>query len=307
MTTTAQYSIGIDGGGTKTDFILVDSSGTILSKQSTSGTNPSLYGQENVEKIIRQTCTQLITEAGVPQGGIHKTLLCMAGPPKTWRAIAENLEELGEVTSVDDSVPVVQLAVGDSVGLILHAGTGSFVAAKDTKGDLHYAGGLGWRMGDAGSGLDLGRRGMTQAFLELQGWADSTRLSPELQKYMGITNLQEIMEKIYVTSSEPNLLIGGFAPTVVKLAKEGLPEALGILKDSIAPILSLAQQVAQKLNLDSTCRCGLSGRLLSSPFGINLIEDALSSLSLMWDLVCVTEPPIEGIRQLLTNDLKVAQ
>ncbi len=301
MTTSASYSIGIDGGGTKTDFILVDSSGRILSQHSTGGTNPSLYGQENVEIILRQTCAQLIIEAGVPQGSIQKTLLCMAGPPKTWRAIAENLRGLGTVTSVDDSVPVVQLALGNSSGLVLHAGTGSFVAAKDNEGNLHYAGGLGWRMGDAGSGLDLGRRGMTRAFLELQGWADATRLSCELQEYMGITNLQEIMEKIYVTSSEANKLIGGFTPIVIKLATEGLTEAVSILKESIAPILSLAQQVAQKLNLYSTCCCGLSGRLLSSPFGRSLISEALASHSLQWDLLCVTEPPIEGIRQLLVN------
>ena len=299
MTTSGPYSIGIDGGGTKTDFILVDSSGTILAQRSTGGTNPSLHGQENVEIILKQTCAQLITDAGLSQGSIHKTLLCMAGPPKTWKAIAEDLEGLGETISVDDSVPVVQLAVGNSAGLVLHAGTGSFVAAKDDKGTLHYAGGLGWRMGDAGSGLDLGRRGMTQAVLELQGWSDSTQLSSELQKYMGITNLQEIMEKIYVISSEPNKLIGGFAPIVVQLATGGLPEALYILKNSLKPILSLAQQVAQKLNLPSTCRCGLSGRFLSSPLGVDLIKKALSSHSLKWDLVCVTEPPIEGIRQLL--------
>jgi N-acetylglucosamine kinase-like BadF-type ATPase len=302
MTTNGPYSIGIDGGGTKTDFILVDTAGTILSQRSTGGTNPSLHGQENVEIILRQTCAQLINDASVPQGSIHKTLLCMAGPPKTWKAIAEDLEGLGEVTSVDDSVPVVQLAVGDSAGLVLHAGTGSFVAAKDADGSLHYAGGLGWRMGDAGSGLDLGRRGMTQAVLELQGWSDSTRLSSELQKYMGITNLQEIMEKIYVLSAEPNKLIGGFAPTVVELATEGLPEALHILRNSLRPILSLAQQVARKLNLPATCRCGLSGKFLSSPLGVDLIENVLSSHSLKWNLICVTEPPIEGIRQLLAKN-----
>ncbi|MBL4575610.1 MAG: ROK family protein [Opitutaceae bacterium] len=307
MTTAATYSIGIDGGGTKTDFILVDSSGKILAKQSTGGTNPSLFGRESVEEILRQTCTQLIAEAGIPHDSIHRTLLCMAGPPRTWKSIATNLKGLGDVTSVDDSIPVVQLAVGDSSGLAIHAGTGSFVAAKDTEGNLHYAGGLGWRMGDPGSGLDLGRRGMNQAFLELQGWVHSTQLTSELQNYMGITNLQEIMEKIYVTSSDPNKLIGRFAPSVVTLATGGLPEALHILTKSIAPIITLAQQVAQKINLPSTCRCGLSGRLLSSPLGMDLIKETLTTSSLQWDLRCVTEPPIEGIRQLLMSDLQVAQ
>lgn len=41
--------------------------------------------------------------------------------------------------------------------LVLHAGSGSFVAARGLDGAVHYAGGLGWKFGDAGSGFEIGR------------------------------------------------------------------------------------------------------------------------------------------------------
>ena len=51
-------------------------------------------------------------------------------------------------------------------------------AARDAAGAIHYAGGLGWRFGDPGSGYDLGRRAITRALLELQGWLPPSRLPP---------------------------------------------------------------------------------------------------------------------------------
>ena len=54
---------------------------------------------------------------------------------------------------------------------------GSFVAARDASGKIHYAGGLGWRFGDAGSGYELGRRAIARALLELQGWAPASGLA----------------------------------------------------------------------------------------------------------------------------------
>ena len=65
-------------------------------------------------------------------------------------------EGFGKVVACDDSRPVLELATGGKPGLVLHAGTGSFVAAQAPDGTLHYAGGTGWRFGDPGSGYDLG-------------------------------------------------------------------------------------------------------------------------------------------------------
>ena len=80
-----------------------------------------------------------------------------------WRETAAALQGYGKVTTTDDSVPVLELATAGAPGLVLHAGTGSFVAARTADGATHYAGGLGWKLGDPGSGYDIGRRAVALA------------------------------------------------------------------------------------------------------------------------------------------------
>ena len=103
-----------------------------------------------------------------PAPMIVSTLLCMAGSRSFWQAFAADLTGYGRVSTMDDSRPVLELATHGQPGIVLHGGTGSFVAARAPDGSLHYAGGLGWRFGDAGSGYDIGRRTIIRALLEAQ-------------------------------------------------------------------------------------------------------------------------------------------
>ena len=42
----SSHRIGIDGGGTKTELILIDKSGAVVARHSAPGCNPSLAGPE---------------------------------------------------------------------------------------------------------------------------------------------------------------------------------------------------------------------------------------------------------------------
>jgi glucosamine kinase len=166
----SSYKIGVDGGGTKTEFILVDAAGTIVARQLAPGCNPSQIGPDKSREILHSGLEALLSAAPVsglpsPVSGLH---LYMAGSPAFWREVADSLTGYGRVTTGPDSLPVLELATGGAPGLVLHAGTGSFVTARAPDGSVHYAGGLGWKLGDAGSGFDLGRRAIALALLELQ-------------------------------------------------------------------------------------------------------------------------------------------
>ena len=86
---------------------------------------------------------------------------------------------------------------GATAGLALHAGTGSFVAVRAPDGTVHYAGGLGWRLGDPGSGYDIGRRGIARALLDLQAGMNTTKLAQALCQHMGLQDVAAITRKFY--------------------------------------------------------------------------------------------------------------
>jgi len=291
------FKIGVDGGGTKTECILVDARGEIVARHLAPGCNPSIAGPEQARLVVTDALCALRDQAPRPSP-LASCLLCMAGSHAFWQEFAATLADFGHVTVADDSLPVLELATRGEPGLVLHTGTGSFVAARAPDGIVHYAGGLGWRFGDPGSGYDLGRRAIARALLELQGWAPASRLGPLLRDHTGLPDAGAITRFFY---HDPlaNQKIAALAPALLRLASEGDQTAQTLVVDSAAELLALAAHVATKLfpatPLD-TLRAGLSGPILTHP----TVVQALAARSPL-PLAPVEGAPIEGVRRLLTR------
>jgi N-acetylglucosamine kinase-like BadF-type ATPase len=286
--------IGVDGGGTKTELILIDDRGDVIARRIAGGCNPSIAGTEDARLILEEALGTLAAHFPVSH-----TLLCMAGAPAYWRDTAASLTAeglFGEVTALDDSRPVLELATGGSPGLVLHAGTGSFVAAQAPDGALHYAGGTGWRFGDPGSGYDLGRRAIGKALLELQGWQLPTSLSTVIRDHTGLVHAAAITRHFY-QHAEPEKQIAALAPALLRLAAEGDHAAHHIVAESVTALLQTAEAVITKLFPGwhrDTLRAGASGPILTHA-AVRPLLATRSSLNLR----PVEESPVEGVRRLL--------
>jgi N-acetylglucosamine kinase-like BadF-type ATPase len=295
------WKIGVDGGGTKTECILVDGSGTVLARQAAAGSNPTVVGREEAARVVRGALDALLRSPGLPAGGAAPgfTLLCMAGTRAFWTDFAASLGGFGRVVAVDDSIPVLELATEGGPGLVLHAGTGSFVAARTKAGaieDTHYAGGLGFRFGDPGSGYDIGRRAVARAILELQGWAAPSGLGPLVREATGIAAADAILSGYY-NDPAPNPRIAALAPGVLRLATAGDEAAREAAIGSACGLLDLAIGVADRLfpgTDPQAIRAGLSGSILTTP----VVARALAIRS-PFPLRLVDQPPIEGVRRIL--------
>lgn len=321
---TNSYSIGVDGGGTKTELILIDAAGKILASHIAPGCNPSQVGPDQARALLTQALEALLaqskienlcpatagTNTGPAAAGngakskIFHTLICTAGSPPFWREFAATLTGYGRVTTVDDSRPVLELATDGQPGLVLHAGTGSFVAARAPGGAIHYAGGLGWKFGDPGSGFDLGRRGLGLALLELQaargGTAPLSPLAVALCAHTGLADYPANSRRFY---SDPgaNALIAGFAPRVLELAAADCGPAQQVVADSITDLARQADTVIHRLFPRTAAKlpCGVSGRILNSPPAVFALRSLAGKLNWPVELRFIDTAPIEGVRRLL--------
>lgn len=302
------YRIGVDGGGTKTECILLDEPGNIVARHLAPGCNPSVAGPEQARLIITDALVQLTTSfnlqpstfnSATPQvPRITHTHIYAAGNRAWWRETAATLTGFGQVFTADDSWPVLELATLGQPGLVLHGGTGSFVAARAPDDSVHYAGGLGWRFGDPGSGYDLGRRAISRALLELQGWAPPSRLGPTVRDHTQLDSPDAAaITRFFYYHAEPNRQIAALAPAILRLAAEGDHTAHQLVLDSAGELLALANRVAAKLfpgiALD-TLPSGLSGPILTHP----VVLAALAPRSPL-PLKPVEGAPIEGVRRLV--------
>jgi len=305
------YKLGVDGGGSKTESILLDASGAVIAREVGAGCNPSIVGPDNARKIVADSLRTLLTPVSArdPQLTIGTTLLCMAGSRSFWQEFGGALTTFGRVVTVDDSLPVLELATGGAAGLVLHAGTGSFVAARAAGdhpageprgagapfGTVHYAGGLGWRFGDAGGGYDIGRRAVGRALLELQGWLPPSGLGGFLQEQTGMKEAIAISRYFY-NDSAANPRISVLAPGILELAGRDAA-AQEIVHASVTELLDLALQVTAKLFPDqplAALKAGLSGPILNHPVALAALQGH-SDLR----LVPVSGNPAEGVRRLL--------
>lgn len=310
------YRVGVDGGGTKTECILVDAAGRIVARHLAPGCNPSIGGAARARRVVVKALAALRAQVPGRAGGrpgarrpsaIDLTLLCMAGPTAFWQEFAAGLRGFGRALAADDSLPVLELATRGGAGLALHAGTGSFVAARGFAGapalaerlrDARYAGGLGWRFGDEGSGYDIGRRAVARALLELQGWEAPSRLSDLVRDRMGRGDASAIARHFY-DDPEANSRIAALTPAVLHLASEDEPVALDLVIESVGGLLGLAAKVAARLFPDvppAAVRAGVSGPILTHPA-------VLPELKARTDLAlhAVEGAPIEGVRRLLVG------
>ncbi len=300
------FKIGVDGGGTKTECILVDARGEIVARHLAPGCNPNVAGPEPARAIVTAALAALISSpalssqlSALSSSPIVATHLFMSGAPTFWQEFAASLTGFGRVTAAIDSLPTLELATHGAPGLVIHAGTGSFVAARAPDGAIHYAGGTGWRFGDPGSGYELGRRAIARALLELQGWLAPSGLGPAVREHTQLGDAADVraITRYYYQHAEPNRVIAALAPAVLRLADEGDAVAREVAIASAAELLELANRVAEKLfpgTAPEKIPAGLSGALLNHP----LVAAALAPRTRL-TLQPITAAPIEGVRRLL--------
>jgi len=299
----SSYKIGVDGGGTKTECILVDAAGTIVARHLAPGCNPNIVGPDQARLIVTDALVALSgffnSSTSTSTGCVAATQLFMSGAPGFWSEFAATLTDFGRVTTAPDSLPTLELATHGAPGLVIHAGTGSFVAARAPDGTIHYAGGTGWRFGDPGSGYELGRRAISRALLELQGWLPPSRLGPTVRDHTQLGDAADAraITRYFYSHAVPNRVIAALAPAILRLATEGDHTAHQVLVESAAELLDLATRVATKLfpntSLD-TVPTGLSGALLTHA----TVAAALAPRTPL-PLTPLTAAPIEGVRRLL--------
>ena len=298
------FKIGVDGGGTKTELILIDSAGAITARHLAPGCNPSQVGPEPARAILRSGLDALLAQSQISDFKIEiaSSLWCMAGNRDYWRETAAALTGFGRITTTDDSRPVLELATDGAPGLVLHAGTGSFVAARAPDGSIHYAGGLGWKLGDPGSGFDLGRRAIAAALLELQARPAEARspLAAALCAHTGLADYPA-NSRFFYHDPAAHAQIAAFAPRVLELAAQDCGPAQQVLADSLTDFARLADGVIHRFFPKSADRppCGVSGRILNSPPAVFALRSLASKLNWPVALRFIDTAPIEGVRRLL--------
>ena len=216
--------LGIDGGGTKTEFAVVSEDGTVLERFCKEGSNPNDKGFQNAFDVI---CDG-IREALIKFPHIASVFCGVAGVSvgntcgRMENLLTEKYPSIRFSVKTDSSN---LFGMDDSSDLAVISGTGSVVFVRDGEKYIRL-GGWGYLFDSEGSAYDIGRDAISAALAFEDGIGKTTRLSSLLQKELDTSCVFNAISKLH---SGGKAYIASFAPLVFKAHLDGDSVASEIL------------------------------------------------------------------------------
>lgn len=229
------YYVAIDGGGTKTEFVLFRADGKLISSAVYGATNPNSCGVEKTLSILKK--------------GIDCILFSKKAPKRIFAGIAgssignhcENISSflkktypMSEINVASDIRNIIGLVRENKKCISAIIGTGSVIYGWDGTA-LKRVGGWGYLFGDEGSGYDIGRRVLIEAYAYGDGLAPVSEVARLVENKLG-GPVVEHAEKLY---REGRTYIASFCPIAFEALAMGDKVAGEIIADSVARFANL--------------------------------------------------------------------
>ena len=150
--------LGVDGGNTKTDFLLYTESGTCVShlRTGTSSHEALPGGFEEVEQRLSERIDRLCEMAGCTRQDVSSAVFGLAGADTEEQharlsAIVDRLLP-GKTYVCNDSMLGIMAAAPNGIGVCCINGTGTTVSGVNAAGKVMQVGGLGFLTSDFAGG-----------------------------------------------------------------------------------------------------------------------------------------------------------
>jgi N-acetylglucosamine kinase len=207
--------LGIDGGGSKTVCILMNSFGKVLGRGEAGASNYQSIGTEAALTSIQHAVHAAVIEGLKLTDTIKVEAICFGlagvGRLQDTEVVKDIFESLKNcqalpidwavhsscVVICNDAFIALVGGIGGDVGVAVVAGTGSIVLGRNSQGKTKRVGGWGYILGDEGSGYKIAVAGMQAALKAYDGREKLTRIVDDFKQYLGLASIEDLIEVIY--------------------------------------------------------------------------------------------------------------
>lgn len=213
--------LGVDAGGSRSNAVVGDSNGTVLARGEGGPGAIRPNDAHTAAAAIATACRDAMQRARV-EGPAHAMVIGASGAGREPErgdleaaVLALGLARTVSVTT--DATIALAGAFGDGPGIVLIAGTGSVAWARLDDGTTARTGGLGPRLGDHGSGYDLGLAALRAAGLAAEGLGPATALTDKVAEQLRVPVSE--WPRWVAMAGVPD--IAALAPHVIESAQSG--------------------------------------------------------------------------------------
>lgn len=237
--------LGVEGGGTKTAWVLVEAAGesgselNVLESGKMPPSNLRLTTPERLRAIFSELPKQ-IDRAGV--------FLAGCSTPEDRQSLARICSEVwpgAKIITGSDRDSGLAAALGKSEGIVVNAGSGSSVTGR--RGDkVEKAGGWGHILGDAGGGYFLVIQALRLILREYDLHRGEVQFTAKVLHALSLNTLDELVRWAQTADKMEVALL---APTVFEAAASGDTAVMEIIEEGARVLCEYTEAVASRLHL----------------------------------------------------------
>jgi N-acetylmuramic acid 6-phosphate etherase len=233
--------LGVEGGGTKTAWVLVERDGAdlrILNQGKLAPSNFRLVTPDRLRTIFSELPKQ-IDRAGVFLAG------CALEDQPALSHICAEIWPSAKIITGNDRVSGLAAALGRGEGIVVNAGSGSSVTGR--RGDkIEKAGGWGHILGDAGGGYFLVIQALRFILSEYDLHRGEVQFTAKILRALCLNNLDELVRW---AQTADKMEIALLAPVVFEAAAGGDARVMEIIEEGARVLGEYTEAVASRLRL----------------------------------------------------------
>jgi N-acetylglucosamine kinase-like BadF-type ATPase len=270
------YILALEGGGTRSQAVLMDFSGSMLQSAESTDVNTNFIPQAQAGQAMLNLVGKVLRGAQVQRTDIRLFASSLVGArlePERFAALCPNAT-FHQYREDEVIFARAGFYLPHGVAVVAATGATAFGVRSDTNQQL-TAGGWGSLLGDEGSAYALGLSALRLTARISEGRVSaSTRLVSAICQHYDLREANFRSELVILAYQKPlsRTEIAGLAPVITRLAKEGDPIAEQLTAVTAADLADLALHVCRSLfsvgeSFDLVVAGGLTnaGELILSP------------------------------------------
>lgn len=283
--------LGVDGGGSKTAFVLISETGDILAE--TKGLSCYYFEQgiSLVERVLGEGVNAISRQAGIAPAEITHSFLGLPGYGEasadlpTLNSIPQNLLGTDRYSCDNDMICGWAGSLGAADGINIISGTGSMTYGE-RRGLSHRAGGWGELFGDEGSAYWVAVRGLNAFSRMSDGRLPRGPLYEVMKSRVGIQDDLDLVGVVLHEWQGRRTAIADLSKTVVEAAEQGDTVAREILHDACDELAKILDATAGALEYTpgDIVPVSYSGGMFTAPHMLEIFESVLTTRSLQYEL-----------------------
>ena len=291
--------MGIDGGGTRSRFVVADASGTVVGFTTGGPLNINNIAKAEIAATLREAWAILSAETAIE--GRHFHLYAgVAGikaeeDPAFFEEIA--CAALGPacltVAAVNDTDITLAGGLLGEPGIALILGTGSHCLGRNQQGETRTCGGWGYLMDDCGSAYAIGLAGLRLATRTWDGRRHAYRLAASIRDSLGIAKAEHVLKRVY-NQDLGHAGIKELARVVVANAQDGDADARDILHTAVSEAAEMVEVLGHNLHLGVGTQIVLTGAIALHPFINPMLAGAIFRRCPGYRIAAQGLPPVAG-------------